>query len=115
MLSFLIAVLMMSGGNNPPNKVVYGNKNELGFSLKFFSILVCFLVAFLLNVQSIRHYSHASILINVPNYKEIMASSFDDHNNDYCVTPGYVGRMVSRGSYFWSLGVMAFYFSFPFL
>ncbi|CAI9762540.1 unnamed protein product [Fraxinus pennsylvanica] len=113
MLSSLIAVLMTNGGSNNPNAVVYGNKSELGFSIKFFSILVCFLVTFLLNVQSIRYYSHASILINVPNCKKIMASSFDDYNNDCCVTPEYVGRTVNRGSYFWSLGLRAFYFSFP--
>ncbi|XP_027160911.1 uncharacterized protein LOC113761923 [Coffea eugenioides] len=86
---------------------VVGDKSQLAFSIKYFSILVCFLVAFLFNVQSIRYYSHASILINVPT----------DHHprqaHHYCVTPDYVAATVNRGSYFWSLGLRAFYFSFP--
>ncbi|XP_075476480.1 uncharacterized protein LOC142517872 [Primulina tabacum] len=108
MLSSLIAVLMTgSGGDNRPMKVIYGDRSELGFSIKFFSILVCFLVAFLLNVQSIRYYSHASILINVPN----VLNNKKDYRN--CASAEYVGRIVNRGSYFWSLGLRAFYFSFP--
>lgn len=116
MLSSLIAVLMTSGaGKRSSVGIVLGNKSELAFSIKFFSILVCFLVAFLLNVQSIRYYSHASILINVPySYNNNMyppAHQFDQ--NHRCVTAEYVGRTVNRGSYFWSLGLRAFYFSFP--
>ncbi|XP_073128545.1 uncharacterized protein [Henckelia pumila] len=107
MLSSLIAVLMTGGGGgNRPMQVVYGDRSELGFSIKFFSILVCFLVAFFLNVQSIRYYSHASILINVP----ISLSQKDCRN---CASAEYVGSIVNRGSYFWSLGLRAFYFSFP--
>ncbi|KAM7478336.1 hypothetical protein LguiA_026549 [Lonicera macranthoides] len=55
--------------------MVYRDRSELGYSAKFCSILVCFLVTFLLNVQSIRYYSHASILINVPYTK---LSLFDE-------------------------------------
>jgi uncharacterized membrane protein len=118
MLSSLIAVLMTSGSSEGrSNGFIYGDRSELGFSIKFFSILACFLVAFLLNVQSIRYYSHASILINVP-FKKISSSSYNGggrghpHQN-HCVTAEYVGRTVNRGSYFWSLGLRAFYFSFP--
>lgn len=108
MLSSLIAVLMTgSSGGNRSTKVVYGDRSKLGFSIKFFSILVCFLVAFLLNVQSIRYYSHASILINVPN----VLNNKKVYRN--CASAEYVGCIVNRGSYFWSLGLRAFYFSFP--
>jgi hypothetical protein len=55
---------------------------------------VCFLVAFLLNVQSIRYYSHASILINVPFKKMCL-----DHRHQHLSTE-YVARSVNRGSYF---------------
>ncbi|KAF8379855.1 hypothetical protein HHK36_029304 [Tetracentron sinense] len=103
MLSSLIAVLMSNNGARPAG-FVYGDKSELGFSIKFFCILVCFLLAFLLNVQSIRYYSHASILINVPIKKKISTPH---------LTPDFVGRTVNKGSYFWSLGLRAFYFSFP--
>ncbi|XP_050238829.1 uncharacterized protein LOC126688241 [Mercurialis annua] len=108
MLSSLIAVLMTSGTNNRSTwNFVYGDDSELGLSIKFFSILVCFLVAFLFNVQSIRYYSHASILINVP-FKKMSPQPHHEH-----LTTEYVSRSVNRGSYFWSLGLRAFYFSFP--
>ncbi|MED6168596.1 hypothetical protein PIB30_013091 [Stylosanthes scabra] len=123
MLSSLIAVLMTSsagsyysggshGQDNPtPTKTVisqvFGDRSEFGLSIKFFSILVCFLLAFLLNVQSIRYYSHASILINVP-FKKLSTSL-----RHQMLTAEYVAATVNRGSYFWSLGLRAFYFSFP--
>ncbi|RWR89504.1 DUF599 domain-containing protein [Cinnamomum micranthum f. kanehirae] len=102
MLSSVISVLMMNSGGVEGHVFVYGDTSKLGFSIKFFSILACFLVAFLMNVQSIRYYSHASILINVPV-----------KDNKPNLTVDYVGRTVNRGSYFWSLGLRAFYFSFP--
>ncbi|KAL3524501.1 hypothetical protein ACH5RR_017335 [Cinchona calisaya] len=110
MLSSLIAVLMTSDGGGRSRSIVFGDKSELLFSIKIFSILACFLVGFLLNVQSVRYYSHASILINVP-----AAAAFYGNNSHHCVcvTPEYVGRTVNRGSHFWSLGLRAFYFSFP--
>ncbi|KAK8599263.1 hypothetical protein V6N13_077194 [Hibiscus sabdariffa] len=58
-------------------------------------------------VLSIRYYSHASILINVPVKK--MAN----HHRHHHLTAEYVANTVNRGSYFWSLGLRAFYFSFP--
>ncbi|EOY23748.1 hypothetical protein QUC31_008417 [Theobroma cacao] len=107
MLSSLIAVLMTSSSGNRSSWFVFGDRSNLAFSIKFFSILVCFLVAFLLNVQSIRYYSHASILINVPVKK------MSQHQRHHHLTVEYVANTVNRGSYFWSLGLRAFYFSFP--
>lgn len=110
MLSSLIALLMSNiTSTKSAGKFILGDKSEMGFSIKFFSILVCFLVAFLFNVQSIRYYSHASILINVPHKK--MTHNHPRHSR--YLTPEYVGRTVNRGSYFWSLGLRAFYFSLP--
>lgn len=115
MLSSVIAVLMSSshgssgrgninqGGGGGALDFLFGDRSQLGSSIKFFSILVCFLWAFLLNVQSIRYYSHASILVNVPFKK--MASPY--------LSGDYVAGIVNKGSYFWSLGLRAFYFSFP--
>ncbi|CAN6445927.1 unnamed protein product [Victoria cruziana] len=108
MLSSLIAVLMTSNVTGLSSKpgaetvLFHGSTSKLALSIKFFSILLCFLTAFLLNVQSIRYYSHAGILINVPLMK-----------HSPVLTPDYVGKAVNRGSYFWSLGLRAFYFSFP--
>ncbi|XP_047158549.1 uncharacterized protein LOC124829128 [Vigna umbellata] len=108
MLSSLIAVLMSSGHEKKTVvSEVFGDRSDLGLSIKFFSILVCFLLAFLLNVQSIRYYSHASILINVP-FKKVTSNV-----RHQMLTAEYVATTVNRGSYFWSLGLRAFYFSFP--
>lgn len=106
-LSSLIAVLMTSGNGDQSSLFIFGDRSKFGSSVKFFAILVCFLVAFLLNVQSIRYYSHASILINVP-YKKI-----SQHQHHHRAMAEYVASTVNRGSYFWSLGLRAFYFSFP--
>lgn len=106
-LSSLIAILMTGGNGDGSMWILFGAKSELFFSTKFFLILLCFLVAFLLNVQSVRYYSHASILINVP-FKKMY------HNVHRHQLPAeYVARTVNKGSYFWSLGLRAFYFSFP--
>ena len=107
MLSSLIVVLMTNGSWDKSAFILFGDRSELGFSIKFFLILVCFLVAFLFIVQSIRYYSHASILINVPFNK----MSLDHHYQN--LTSEYVAKTVNRGSYFWSLGLRAFYFSLP--
>ncbi|KAM1781092.1 hypothetical protein ACFX11_042351 [Malus domestica] len=106
-LCSLIALLMTSGTKYRAALFVFGDRSELAFSIKFFAILVCFLVAFLFNVQSIRYYSHASILINAPCKK------MSPHHQHQYLTTDYVATTVNRGSYFWSLGLRAFYFSFP--
>ncbi|XP_010034922.2 uncharacterized protein LOC104424252 [Eucalyptus grandis] len=106
-LSSLIAVLMTSGYGNQSSLFIIGDRSKFSFSVKFFAILVCFLVAFLLNVQSIRYYSHASILINVP-YRKI-----SQHQQQHQAMAEYVAKTVNRGSYFWSLGLRGFYFSLP--
>ncbi|KAI3686451.1 hypothetical protein L1987_80128 [Smallanthus sonchifolius] len=115
MLSSLIAVLMTGGltthSNNTANNhhtigITFGEGTKLRLTIKFFSILVCFLASFLMNIQSIRYYSHASMLINVP-YKNY--TNFTSHR----LTAEYVTATMNLGSYFWSLGLRAFYFSFP--
>ncbi|KAL5544888.1 hypothetical protein UlMin_008672 [Ulmus minor] len=70
-------------------------------SIKYFSILLCFLVAFLCNVQSTRYYAHVSFLGTLPAWKG-KTDSIE-----------YVATCLSRATYFWSLGLRAFYFSFP--
>ncbi|XP_076902354.1 uncharacterized protein LOC143557071 [Bidens hawaiensis] len=117
MLSSLIAVLMtndLTTNNNKNNTsindhtigITFGEGTRVRLTIKFFSILVCFLISFLMNVQSIRYFSHASMLINVP-YNKI--TNFTSHR----LTAEYVSTTVNLGSYFWSLGLRAFYFSFP--
>ncbi|XP_042000216.1 uncharacterized protein LOC121749691 isoform X2 [Salvia splendens] len=100
-LSSLISVYVSNKSSSPSSKLIYGNKSSLMSSLKFFAILLCFLVAFLCNVQSIRYYAHVSFLATVPTSQgKIDAIE-------------YVARNLNRGSFFWSLGLRAFYLSFP--
>ncbi|CAO2186984.1 unnamed protein product [Urochloa humidicola] len=132
-LSSLIAVLMSSGsggGNStstattsdtaaggllPGAPLVLGATGAPALSAKFFAILVCFLVAFLLNVQSIRYYSHASVLINVPpaGAGTGAGGAWDGSGRRRRWAVGYATDVLNRGSYFWSLGARAFYFSCP--
>ncbi|XP_062117004.1 uncharacterized protein LOC133830904 [Humulus lupulus] len=104
-LSSLIGVFVSSFSNSgdkvSASVIVYGNKSPTLSAIKYFSILLCFLVAFLCNVQSIRYYAHVSFLVTVPTWKDRKDSM------------EYVGRNLNRGSFFWSLGLRAFYFSFP--
>ncbi|KAI4347222.1 hypothetical protein L6164_008052 [Bauhinia variegata] len=97
-LSSLIGIFSSS---NSASKLVYGNTTSLGSSIKQLSISVCFLVAFLCNVQSIRYYAHVSFLITAPTLKG---------KTDLIE---YVAKTLNRGSYSWSLGLRAFYLSVP--
>ncbi|KAL6011541.1 hypothetical protein ACLOJK_001989 [Asimina triloba] len=102
-LSSLIGVVVSgtSLATKSPSNIVYGNKSQLLFSIKYFTILICFLLAFLFNVQCIRYYAHVSFLLSVSPPRDAGLS----------IT--YVGRCLNRGSVFWSLGLRAFYVSFP--
>lgn len=99
-LSSLISVFV-SSTTSSSTALVYGNKTSLISSIKYFSILLCFLVAFLCNVQSIRYYAHVSFLVTLPTSVGRRDSI------------EYVVRNLDRGSMFWSLGLRAFYLSFP--
>ncbi|XVE80965.1 hypothetical protein DITRI_Ditri15bG0024100 [Diplodiscus trichospermus] len=107
MLSSLIALLMTNSADDKSAFFELGDGSKQAFSIKYFSILVCFMVVFLFNVQSIRCYSHASILINLP-FKKMYSDQ--RHRN---LTAEYVATTVNKGGYFWSLGLRGFYFSLP--
>ncbi|KAA8541302.1 hypothetical protein F0562_025265 [Nyssa sinensis] len=59
-LSSLISVFVSntSSSANMSSDLVYGNQTAILSSIKYFALLLCFLVAFLCNVQSIRYYAH---------------------------------------------------------
>lgn len=97
-LSSLIGVF---ASNDAETKLVFGNKTSLNYSIKRLSISLCFLVAFLCNMQSIRYYAQVSFLITTPAFKG--KKDFID----------YVAKTLNRGSYSWSLGLRAFYLSIP--
>ncbi|KAL3824805.1 hypothetical protein ACJIZ3_020834 [Penstemon smallii] len=100
-LSSLISVYVSNKSSTSSVALVYGNKTSVMPSVKFFAILVCFLVAFLCNVQSIRYYAHVSFLATVPTF----AGKKDAIE--------YVTANLNRASFFWSLGLRAYYLSFP--
>lgn len=80
---------------------VYVSDKSSPSCVKFFAILICFLVAFLCNLQSIRYYAHTSFLITLPTYRDRKDAI------------EYVATNLNRGGFFWSLGLRAFYLSFP--
>lgn len=96
-LSSLIGIF---ASNDSTSKLLYGNKGSLCAAIKRLSISVCFLIAFLCNVQSIRYYAHVSFLITAPALKG---------KKDFIE---YVAKTLNRGSFAWSLGLRAFYLSF---
>lgn len=83
--------------------LVYGSKTGRVFAVKYLAISLCFMLAFVCNVQAIRLYAHASFLLGLPpgGEEEGAAEEFR----------AYVARTVNRGSHAWSLGLRAFYVS----
>ncbi|XP_073145432.1 uncharacterized protein [Henckelia pumila] len=99
-LSSLISVYV-SNKSTSSLESIHANSSSIISSVKFFAILVCFLFAFFCNVQSIRYYAHVSFLVSVPPSADRKESI------------EYVEMNLNRGSFFWTLGLRAFYLSFP--
>lgn len=83
--------------------LVYGSKTGQVFTIKYLAISLCFMLAFVCNVQAIRLYAHASFLLGLP--------PGDDEEGAAEDFAAYVARTVNRGSHAWSLGLRAFYVS----
>jgi len=96
-LSSLIGIFASSAWNSDEPFIPYGNT-----SLKHISVTICFLIAFLCNVQSIRYYCHVSFLITAPTLRD---------KREYME---YIAVTLNRGSHAWSIGLRAFYLSFAF-
>ncbi|KAI5382720.1 uncharacterized protein LOC127100624 [Lathyrus oleraceus] len=97
-LSSLIGIFTSNGWNSDDTSSIFHSTA----AVKRISITVCFLVAFLCNIQSIRCYCHVSFLINAPTLRDKKAYM------------EYIGKTLNRGSHSWSLGLRAFYLSFTF-
>ncbi|XP_021830243.1 uncharacterized protein LOC110770409 [Prunus avium] len=78
------------------SELIYGNVNPSILTIKYISLLTCFLLAFACFVQSARHFVHANYLISTP---------------DSNIPAWYVELAVIRGGDFWSLGLRALYFA----
>ncbi|KAJ4803761.1 hypothetical protein LUZ62_016327 [Rhynchospora pubera] len=115
MLSTLIVVLMSSNSSTSNSNsflrgqalvlALFGNKSYHILPFKFFAIILCFMLAFFFNLQSIRYYSHGSMLIGVPIMRQRGLGA--------AYASIYVVRVLNKAGYFWSLGMHTFYFSIP--
>ncbi|RLM91425.1 uncharacterized protein C2845_PM08G22230 [Panicum miliaceum] len=82
-------------------RLVYGSKAGEVFAAKYLAVSLCFMLAFVCNVQAIRLYAHASFLLGGLPPGDGTPEEF----------AAYVARTVNRGSFAWSLGLRAFYVS----
>lgn len=78
------------------SQLIYGDTSPPTITIKYTSLLTCFLFAFSCFVQSARHFVHANYLISTP---------------DSNIPVEHVEVAVIRGSNFWSLGLRALYFA----
>ncbi|KAM3700408.1 hypothetical protein ACB094_05G094500 [Castanea mollissima] len=78
------------------SELIYGDTRSSTMSIKYISLLICFLLAFSCFVQSARNFVHANYIISTP---------------DSDIPVRYVEMAVIRGSDFWSLGLRALYFA----
>ncbi|XP_010062843.3 uncharacterized protein LOC104450108 [Eucalyptus grandis] len=75
---------------------IYGDTSPSMISVKYISLLSCFLVAFESFLQCMRSSAHAIFLMSMPNSD---------------IPVAYVQKAVIRGSIFWSVGLRAIYFA----
>lgn len=96
-LSSLLGAWLGSSSNNVfQSELIYGDTRPSTISIKYISLLACFLLAFACFFQSSRHLVHANYLITIP---------------DSSIPVESVEIAVIRGGEFWSLGLRALYFA----
>uniref|UniRef100_A0A7N0SXX8 Uncharacterized protein n=1 Tax=Kalanchoe fedtschenkoi TaxID=63787 RepID=A0A7N0SXX8_KALFE len=76
--------------------ITYGSTSASIISVKYISLLACFLASFAAFVQSVRHYVHANLLLSMPNTD---------------VPISFVEKDVIRGNLFWCIGLRGLYFA----
>ncbi|XP_042943944.1 trans-resveratrol di-O-methyltransferase-like isoform X2 [Carya illinoinensis] len=95
-LCSLIGAWMANSSNYFMQGLVYGDTRPSTMSIKYISLLICFLLAFSCFVQSARNFVHANYLLSTPD------SNIPVRN---------VELVILRGGDFWSLGLRALYFA----
>ncbi|KAK2638909.1 hypothetical protein Ddye_026704 [Dipteronia dyeriana] len=96
-LSSLIGAWIGSSSHNIfTNILIYGDTSTSVVSIKYISLLICFLLAYGSFLQCVRCYVHANFLISMPNTD---------------VPVSCVQKSVISGSLFWSVGLRAIYFA----
>ncbi|CAM8985882.1 unnamed protein product [Rhodiola kirilowii] len=78
------------------SSIIYGDTTSTIMSMKYITLLTCFIMAFSFFVQSARCLVHANYLITTPN------SNIPTEN---------VVKCVIKGGDFWTLGLRALYFA----
>lgn len=99
-LSALIGAWIANNSNIFQSELIYGDTRPSTMSIKYITLLICFLLAFSCFVQSSRCFIHANYLISTP---------------DSDIPTEYVELAVIRGGDFWSIGLRALYFATPLL
>ncbi|XP_057797540.1 uncharacterized protein LOC131013467 [Salvia miltiorrhiza] len=95
-LSALIGAWIANNSNIFQSELIYGDTRPATMSIKYITLLICFLLAFSCFVQSSRCFIHANYLISTP---------------DSDIATEYVELAVVRGGDFWSVGLRALYFA----
>ncbi|XP_039171175.1 uncharacterized protein LOC120294756 [Eucalyptus grandis] len=96
-LSSLIGAWFASSSNDVLTiPFVYGDTRPTIISIKYISLLICFMLAFASFVQCVQCLVHSNFLISMPNSD---------------VPVKYVRREVILGGVFWCLGLRAIYFA----
>ncbi|XAR66517.1 hypothetical protein NMG60_11012786 [Bertholletia excelsa] len=95
-LSSLIGAWIANNSNIFQSGLIYGDTRPSTMSIKYISLLICFILAFSCFVQSARSFIHADYLVSVV---------------DSNMPVEYVELAVIRGGEFWSLGLRALYFA----
>ncbi|XP_024963895.1 uncharacterized protein LOC112504174 [Cynara cardunculus var. scolymus] len=92
--SLIGAVLGGSSTKVFSSNFILGDTSRSTSSIKYVSMLSCFLLAFACFVQTTRHFVHANFLISIPNGD---------------VPVHQIQKEVIRGSNFWAVGLRALY------
>lgn len=96
-LCSLIGALLGNSSNNfLTSSFILGDTSQSTSTIKYISILSCFLLAFACFIQTTRHFVHANFLISIPTGE---------------VPVECIQTAVLRGSNFWTAGLRALYFA----
>ncbi|KAF8029536.1 hypothetical protein BT93_E2065 [Corymbia citriodora subsp. variegata] len=94
--SLIGAWISNTNNNGFVSDLIYGDTRATTLSIKYISLLICFLLAFSCFIQSARHFVHANYLISTPSSS---------------IPPKSIELAVIRGGDFWSVGLRALYFA----
>ncbi|XP_008350029.2 uncharacterized protein [Malus domestica] len=96
-LSSLIGAWIGNSSHNVfTSSITYGDTSPMLVSVKYISILACFLLALASFLHCIRDFVHANFLISMP---------------DSDIPQEHVEKAVISGGLFWTLGLRAIYFA----